>query len=140
MERSLAEVLKCSELEPELLAYLLRLVTLPHAAVFAALLVLPHETLSVSTDDVYDYYHALRWPSCRIPENAVGVHIRPSELLPHLEGEHAERLRRLIHTSHDAFLQPALLAPGMGDQKSSEVAQSFHHHLLRSFDCLHDSG
>ncbi len=66
--------------------------------------------------------------------------VRPSELADRMRdrarGEHMLRTQRLCD---DLALQPCLTTPGMGDQKSSAVAQAYNQHILLSSGDLSES-
>ena len=77
----------------------------------------------------------LRWPVERWPESAVGEPFPPAALLG-LVTARRDELLALSRRTGGRPQQPVILAPAIGDQKSSEVAGGFHHWLLLLFAAL----
>ncbi|MBM4022198.1 MAG: hypothetical protein FJ284_08145 [Planctomycetes bacterium] len=131
LDRVITEMYESGQLDDDTFLHLLRLVTLPHPCQLVDLVLKPSDRVLISSEDVAEFYHSLEWPEQRWPENAVGSLVRPSSLLGLVSNDIARRqLLDIIRLSGDAWLQPALSSPGMGDQKASGVAQSFAQHLM----------
>ena len=112
-------------------AFLVRLTALPHPSQLEDLLICSDEEARVSSEDVCEFYHALRWPPERWSENAVGQCVFPEELIPFVSAGRAAELRALAKEHRSIALQPLLISTGMGDVKSSRVAQAFGQWLIR---------
>jgi hypothetical protein len=133
LDRVLTELAVRGELDEDTLHHLLRLSVLPHPVQFADLVLAQGQQLLISTEDVAEFYHSLEWPRCRWHENAVGGLLRPADLLPFvMRPDRRAALWADVRGGGNGWRQPCLTSPGMGDQKSSAVAQAFHQHLLLS--------
>eukprot|EP00971_Amphidinium_carterae_P162590 3223250-Amphidinium_carterae.1 len=104
MEKALRE-----QWEPERLEHAWRLMTLPHGSQLGELLCSPRTTI--------------RYASVRHAETIVGFNVATTEFT-------AEELCSLGIPADWPEVALALVSPAMGDQKSMEVAQLCHQHIL----------
>ena len=112
----------CSEVDVDEWYHMCRLAKLPHASMFAHLILAPSDDLDINADDLKDFYCLCRWPVPRLVENAVG---------PALTDEQRARLTEAgFDVSHLSRPVALLAAPAMGDQKAAELIQVLHQFRL----------
>eukprot|EP00971_Amphidinium_carterae_P332781 6467102-Amphidinium_carterae.1 len=127
IERCLRQVLMEKAVEqswdPERLEHAWRLLTLPHGSQLTEILCSPQSVVRCWSEDARDYFYLLRYASVRHTETIVGFNVATAEFS-------ADELQALGVPPSWQELALALVSPAMGDQKSMEVAQLCHQHIL----------
>eukprot|EP00971_Amphidinium_carterae_P075901 1499652-Amphidinium_carterae.2 len=127
IERCLRQIImekaKNEHWSPEELEHAWRLMTLPHGSQLTEILCSPGTVLRCWSEDARDYFYLLRYADIRHAETIIGYDIPTEEFT-------ADELVRFHIPSSWASFSLALISPAMGDQKSMEVAQLCHQHVM----------
>eukprot|EP00971_Amphidinium_carterae_P157033 3112807-Amphidinium_carterae.1 len=110
-------------------SFLIRLGTLPHAALFTDALWTESTKMVACVEDAKDFFYLLAMPEVRHRESAFGIPVR-AELVSHLMSGHQDP---------DCLMVPVLTSVAMGDQKAMFLAQTAHQHSLWHFGALRPS-
>eukprot|EP00971_Amphidinium_carterae_P350331 6491491-Amphidinium_carterae.1 len=117
-ERALAESWPVAELE-----HAWRLLTLPHGSQLSEIMCTPLGRVLGWSEDARDYFYLLRYDDIRHSETIIGYDVPTSEF------EKAELEQMGVPEDWHEFAL-ALVSPAMGDQKSMEIAQLCHQHVM----------
>eukprot|EP00971_Amphidinium_carterae_P349168 6490879-Amphidinium_carterae.3 len=109
--------------DPDDLEHAWRLLTLPHGAQLCELMCSPLSQVRCWSEDAKDYFYLLRYAPVRHAETIIGFDLDASEY------SLAELTAMGVPTGLTRFCL-ALISPAMGDQKSMEVAQLCHQHVM----------
>eukprot|EP00971_Amphidinium_carterae_P282209 5602371-Amphidinium_carterae.1 len=133
LRQVLIEIALRDRWDPQQLEHAWRLLTLPHGAQLAELLCSPCSQVHCWSEDARDYFYLLRYDEVRHAETIVGFDVAASEFTPtQLEAWGVSKdLERFCL---------ALISPAMGDQKSMEVAQLCHQHIMLEHGGITQSG
>eukprot|EP00971_Amphidinium_carterae_P277412 5505535-Amphidinium_carterae.1 len=118
LEKALAE-----KWPPENLEYAWRLLTLPHGSQLGEMMCSPQACIRGWSEDARDYFYLLRYADIRHAETIIGYDVSSAEYSPD------ELAEMGIEQDWEKFAL-ALVSPAMGDQKSMEVAQLCHQHIM----------
>eukprot|EP00971_Amphidinium_carterae_P078453 1551722-Amphidinium_carterae.1 len=118
MEKALAE-----RWPPEKLEHAWRLLTLPHGSQLGDIMCSPKSTIKCWSEDARDYFYLLRYAPLRHTETIVGYNVDSCDFT-------RDELDSWGVPAAWSSFALALVSPAMGDQKSMEVAQLCHQHVM----------